>query len=218
MSFEPAGGPLPDLATTRLGGGTSARLAAVAVACALIGVVSFALVNRPPAPVPVAAAPTRAPTGQPTAPAASPTPSPPRSHSGEQPSPRHYRYEVSMTIVGGVVRVPLERTTLAEVHDGFAHFSTIDVGSTLALDISRSWTLGGLHVSETFDAWTIPLKALRNSRGGLVELLVAHVPPASSGPDGPEPLASGYTLTVLGRRQNTDLTLAFELVWPLATR
>ena len=229
MTFQPPDGPLPDLTTTRVATGTSARVVAVAVACVLVGVVGFAVANRPPVPVPVAVAP----TGAPTAPPATPTPSPPRNQIegndgifgwpvvaqlGQQRVPRQYAYEVSMVIVGGVVRVPLERTSLLEVHDGFVHLARADVGSTLALEISRSWTQGRLHIFETFDAWTIGLKPLRKSRGGMVELLVAHVPPALVGPNGPDPVASGYTFTVLGWRDDTELTLDFELVWPIATQ
>jgi hypothetical protein len=137
---------------------------------------------------------------------------------GQQRGPREYRYEVSMVIVGGLVRVPLEPSSLAEVHNGTVFVGTADVGPTLALEISRTWTQGRLLLFEPFDAWTIGLKPLRKSRGGMVQLLVAHVPPAEAGPNGPDPVASGYTLTVLGSRQGTELTLSFELVWPLATQ
>jgi hypothetical protein len=231
MTFAPPDGPLPELSTTRVAGGTSARLVAAAVAGLLIGVVGYAFVNRPPAPTPLPVA--AAPSGAPSASTSTPTPSPPRNQIlgndgifgwpvvaqlGQQRAPREYRYEVSMTIVGGLVRVPLEPSSLLEVHNGTVFVGTADVGSTLTLEISRNWTQGGLLIFEPFDAWTIGLKPLRKSRAGLVDLLVAHVPPASAGPNGPEPVANGYTFTVLGRREPAKLTLYFELVWPLATQ
>ena len=79
MTFGPPEGPLPELSTTRVGGGLSARLFAVAVAGLLITVVGFTVVNRPPAPLapsPTAPAVAVVPTAVPTA---APTPAPPRN-------------------------------------------------------------------------------------------------------------------------------------------
>jgi hypothetical protein len=74
MSFLPPEGPAPELSTTRVSSGRSARVMAVAVAGVLVAIVGFTVVNRPaPAatPVPtslaVAIAPTAAPSPLPTA-------------------------------------------------------------------------------------------------------------------------------------------------------
>ena len=70
MTFEPPQGPLPELSTTRVGGGFSARLIAVAVAGTLIAVVCLSVVSRPsvpPALLPTAPAVVALPTPLPTA-------------------------------------------------------------------------------------------------------------------------------------------------------
>ena len=83
MTLELPDGPPPELSTTRVASGSTARWMAVLVAGLLIGLVGFTVVNRPP-PVPatsptspaVAAAPTAAPIPAATpavAPAATPT-------------------------------------------------------------------------------------------------------------------------------------------------
>jgi hypothetical protein len=86
MSFLPPEGPPPELSTTRVSSGRSARLMAVGVAALLVGVVGFVVVNRPlppPAPSPtapvVAVAPTAAPTPVPPVPTATPYAGPPRN-------------------------------------------------------------------------------------------------------------------------------------------
>lgn len=75
MTFEPPEGPLPELSTTRVGGGFSARLIAVAVCGLLIAVVGFTVVNRPPAPV----APSPTASAVAAVPTAVATPAPPRN-------------------------------------------------------------------------------------------------------------------------------------------
>ncbi len=85
MSFLPPQGPAPELSTTRVSSGRSARLMAVGVAAVLVAVVGFVVVNRPPPPVTpspttpavaVAPAATAAPTPLPTA---TPYAGPPRN-------------------------------------------------------------------------------------------------------------------------------------------
>jgi hypothetical protein len=83
MSFLPPEGPPPELSTTRVSSGRSARLMAVSMAGLLIAVVGFTVANRPPpppSPAPTTAAVAVAPTATPVAlPTATPYAGPPRN-------------------------------------------------------------------------------------------------------------------------------------------
>jgi hypothetical protein len=224
MSFaQPEGPPVPELSTTRIAGGTSARVVALAVAGVLIGVAGFAVINRPPAPAaPVTAGPVAAASTPAQTPA--PTPSPPRHQpeGSDRPgttTPRIYHYAASMVITGGLLRTALE-PQLEDDYTGVVVIESADVGASIELEVGRQWSEGGLQIFESFDSWNIALKRLRRSRGGQVELLTAHVPPAPAHEHGPPaaPIATGYTFTVLGRRDGTQLMLFFDLVWPVASQ
>lgn len=232
MTFEPPAGPRPELSTTRVAGGTSARVVAMAVAGLLIGVVGFTVVNRP-AP-PVASLPTSAPVAIVLTPAPAPTPTPPRnqlegndgifgwpvvaqlSHFGgtQQVPARVYEYAASMPIIGGLLRAPL-LSHIQDDYNGSVDLESTDLGPTVQIDVGRQWSEQGLYIFETFDSWNVALKPLRRSRGGQVTLLVAHVPPRLTRLNGPGPTADGYTFTVLGWRDGSRLTLMMDLVWPV---
>lgn len=233
MTYAPPDGPLPELSTTRVASGTSARLVAVAVAALLIGVVGFAVVNRPAPPAPPS--PTSAPVAVVLTPAPAPTPTPPRNQlegndgifgwpvvaqlsnfgGSDHVTARVYQYAASMPIVGGLLRAPLV-LHLEDVYSGLVVIESADLGPSIQLEVGRQWSEQGLYIFETFDAWNIALKQLRRSRGGQVTLLVAHVPPRLTRLNGPGPMADGYTFTVLGRRDGSRLTLMMQLVWPVA--
>jgi hypothetical protein len=202
----------------------------------LVGVVGYAFVNRPrPAPPVVALAPaTAAPSAPPTP---LPTPTPPRNQlegndgilgwavvaqlplarrGAQGPAEPIYRYAVAMNITGGRLRAILERE-LAEVYGASVVIESAFVGATLGVELGRQRDQDGLSIFEQFGAWDIALKPLRKSRAGQVELLVEHVPPDTT-PGVPGPIASGYTFTVLGRRDGSRLTVSMELVWPAAAQ
>jgi hypothetical protein len=232
--------PLPtdekplELVTTRVSGGRSARAVALVVSAVLVGVVGFAIVNRPPPRVPpVAVGPTAAPVA--VRPTPVPAPSPPRNQlegndgitgwavvaqlpfsRARPPGQRVYSYAVAVPITGGLVRTALE-PDLEDVFSASLDIALADVGAQAEIQIGRQWSQGNLTILETFGAWSISLEPLRRSRDGLVELLVKHVPPDTT-PGVPGPIASGYTFTVLGRRGGTRLTLLLELVWPPAAQ
>ena len=232
MTFEPPAGPQPELSTTRVAGGTSARVVAVAVAGLLIGVVGFAVVNRP-AP-PAAPAPTAPRVAVVHTPAPAPSPTPPRtqlegndgifgwpvvaqlplSRPGPPPTdqPRVYTYAVSMDITGGQLRAVLRRSP-TQAFTGSIVIETADVGETLVAEPGQQWDEGGLTIFQSFGPWQVPLGALRKSHAGPVELLVVHQPP-SADPGVPGPIARGFTFTVIGRRNGPQLTLSMELTWP----
>jgi hypothetical protein len=237
MSFEPSDPVDLVPATTRVGNGRVARLIALAVAGILVGVVAIAFANRPPPPPPPVAVATTTPEPPATAapqPTPVPSPSPMRNQIEGNDGilgwavveqlpfrppwlpalePRSYSYTVSIAIAGGLLRTALE-PNLAEVYSGSVLIDSRDVGKKLVIDLGRQWEEHGLIISEAFGFWEVELKRLRKSRGGLVELLVEHVPPALTLDAGPSPVANGYTLTVLGRREGSRLTLFVELVWP----
>ena len=223
MTFEPSDPIELTPTTTRVGEGRSARFIALAVAGVLVGVVGFAFMNRPPPPPPAVAQATATPEPPPTP---SPTPTPPRNqlegNDGifgwpvvaqlpENQSPV-YRYAVLMEITGGTLRDALD-SDLAEVHSGSVVIESADVGKAVVVEIGRQWEESGLTIFESFGAWDVKLKPLRRSRGGLV-VLVVHFEPPSAATGVPEPIASGYTFTVLGRRDGSRLTLFMELVLP----
>ncbi len=219
MTFEAPDGPPPELSTTRVAGGASARMVAVAVAGLLVGVVGFAVVNRPPAPA--APSPSAAPVA--VVPTPAPSPSPPRNQlplvrpqASGSPT-RTYRYAAVMSITGGLLRAALDRQ-VEDVYGGTVAIESADVGSTIEISVGRQWSEGGLQIFESFDTWNVALKPLRRSRAGLVELLVAHVPPRLTRLNGPQPTATGYTFTVTGRRDGTRMTLLLEFVWPVASQ
>lgn len=238
MTFEPSEPIELTPTTTRVGSGTSARLIALAVAGVLLGVVGFAFVNRPPPPQPAVALATAAPTPEPP-PTPLPTLTPPRNQlegndgifgwpvvaqlpfrgSGSPLLPTEppiYRYAVAMDITGGRLRLILG----PEVPDAYVGSVVIEsafVGSTLGVELGRQRDQEGLSFFEQFGAWDIALKPLRKSRDVQVVLLVEHVPPSTT-PGVPGPVASGYTFTVLGRRDGRQLTLMLELVWPPAAQ
>jgi hypothetical protein len=237
MTYAPPDGPLPELSTTRVANGTSARVIAAAVAGLLIGVVGFAVVNRP-AP-PVASSPTSAPVAVVHTRAPAPTPTPPRtqlegndgilgwpvvaqlplSRPGPPPidgQPRVYSYAVSMDITGGQLRAVLEQGP-THASTGSVVIETGDVGETLVAEPGQQWVEDGLTIFQSFGVWQVPLGALSKSHAGQVELLVVHQPP-SADPGVPGPMASGFTFTVLGRRNGTHLTLTMEFAWPPAAQ
>lgn len=209
--------------TTRVGSGSSARLVALAVAGVLVSVVGFAFVNRPPPLPPAVAQATATPEPPPTP---TPTPTPVRNQiEGNdgiygwpvvaqlpENQPPVYRYAVLMEITGGTLRDTLD-SDLAEVHSGSVVIDSADVGKIVVVEVGRQWQEGGLTIFESFAAWDVKLKKLRKSRGGIVELLVVFEPPGSAN-GVPGPIASGYTFTVLGRRDGSRLTLFMELVLP----
>ncbi|MEP7378056.1 MAG: hypothetical protein ABI725_00685 [Chloroflexota bacterium] len=234
MTFRPPEGPLPEVSTTRVAGGSSARLVAVAVAGLLIAVAGFTVVNRPPAP----AAPS------PTAPAVAavptpvPTPSPPRNQLegddgilgwpvvaqlraygppvGSINQRPDFRYTALIQITGGLIRAAMAQE-VPEDYRSEVVIDTADVGNVLPIEIGRQWTESGLLIYESFAAWQINLKQLLKSRGGQVALLIEHVPPGLT-PGLPGALASGYTFTVIGRKSGTRLNLSLELVWPASAQ
>jgi hypothetical protein len=237
MTYAPPEGPQPELSTTRVASGASARLVAVGVAGLLIGVVGFALANRP-AP-PVASSPTSAPVAVVHTPAPAPTPTPPRTQlegndgifgwpvvaqlplgrPGQPPidgQPRVYTYAVSMDITGGQLRAVLAQQQ-TQVFAGSIVIDTADVGETLVAEPGQQWGEDGLTIFQSFGTWQVPLGALNKSHAGQVELLVVHAPP-SADPGVPGPIASGFTFTVVGRRNGTHLTLSMELAWPPAAQ
>jgi hypothetical protein len=231
MTFEPS--PPIDLTptTTRVGSGTSARLIALAVAAVLVGVVGYALVNRPPSPPPAVAAATATPEPPPTP---LPTPSPPRNQlegndgifswavvaqlpldrpGAQSPTlPPIQRYAVAMEITGGRLRLILEPGP-PEVYAGSLVIESAFVGPDLGIELGLQRDQGGLSIFQQFGAWDVATQHLRKSRGAIVTMLVEHVPPNTT-PGVLGLVATGYTFTVVGRRDGTSLTLRFELVWP----
>jgi hypothetical protein len=229
MTFEPSD-PIDVTPMTRVGSGRSARLLALAVAGILVSVVGYAFINRPPPPPPVVAAATATPEPPPTP---SPTPSPPRNilegndgifgwavvaqlplqRPGAEPqTPPIQRYAVAMDITGGRLRLILEPGP-PEAYRGSVVIESAFVGDELGVELGQQRDQGGLSVFQQFGAWDVAVHLLRESRNELVTLLVAHEPP-STRPGVPGLVASGYTFTVIGRRDGTRLTLGMELIWP----
>jgi hypothetical protein len=229
VTFLPQEGPPPELSTTRVGGGFSARLVTVAVAGVLIAVVGFTVINRPPAP------PAPSPTTPAVAavPTAMPTPTPPRNQLqgndgilgwpviaqlgvfGRPPTITTkfaYRYAVAMPITGGIVRIALDQNASDSYH-GVIYLRPNDVGDAVQLDLIREWQQNGLTISESIRSWQLSIQRLRKLRRGMDDLLVEHVPPNSGGP-----AAAGYTFTVNGLRRPRELLLLVDLVWPQATQ
>lgn len=79
MSFAPPDGPLSELTTTRVGGGRSARLMALAVSACLMGVVAIAVIGQPAPPAPAATPSPPTDRLAVVVPMPAPTPSPPRT-------------------------------------------------------------------------------------------------------------------------------------------
>ncbi|MEP7360555.1 MAG: hypothetical protein ABI744_03140 [Chloroflexota bacterium] len=228
MTFLPPDGPAPELSTTRVASGSSARLMAVGVAALLIAVVGFVVVNRPPAPgAPSPTAPAVA-----VGPTAVPTPAPPRNQlegndgifgwpvvaqlgvygrpvSATTP---HYTYAAILQIARGMIRSPMAQSVPDHYQSAVA-IDTADVDKFLPIEIGRQWTVGGLTIYQSLVAWQVNLKPLLSSRGATVALLVEHVPPDFT-PGQPGPIASGYTFTLIGTRSHSQLNLSLELIWP----
>jgi hypothetical protein len=232
VSYLPPEGQLPELSTTRVASGASARLVALAVAGVLTGVVGIAVINRPPPPA--APGPTAVPAAV-VAAAATPAPNPThnelRGDDGifgwpvvaqvplmRPPGSRlptrspTYSYVVSMAITGGLLRVALE-PRVAQDYSGRATIVSRDVGARLRVELGRTWVQSGLTIFESFDTWEIPLRTLRRSHGGQVTLLIEHVPPNSNRSTA-SAVDAGYTFTVIGRHDGTNLNLLLDLVWP----
>jgi hypothetical protein len=170
----------------------------------LIGVVSFVVANKPPAPVaPVAQA--TATTGVLQTPA--PT-NPPLIDDGSD-----YSFAAMVQITGGALRAPLDRQ-VAESYGGELVIDTRDVGAVVNVQVGRQRLDPPSY--ESFAAWRVDLERLRESAGGQVVLLVAHVPPDLTSA-APASVAGGYTFTVLGRREGTRMTLFMEFVYPASS-
>ena len=236
MSFRRPDGPLPDgpppeLTTTRVSSGVSARLVAVAVAGLLVAVVGFTVVNRPPPPAQqlptspaVAAGPTAAPSA---APSATPFHIQLDGNDGVlgglgirgvhvwRPTPadvRDYGFTAQIAMTGGNLAAALKMDS-AELYRAYVTIPSVGLGRALPIEVGRTWSQGGGVIYEAFGSWSMRLKALRRSRAGLVPLLVRYVPPDAT-PGAP---VSGYTFTVMGARDGANFDLILELVWP-ATR
>ena len=106
--------------------------------------------------------------------------------------------------------VALDRKASDSYH-GVIDLSPIDVGDAIQLDLVREWQQNSLTIHESFRSWQLSIKRLRKSHGGMVNLLVEHVPPDLT-PGGPA--ASGYTFSVHGMRLKGKLLLMVDLVWP----
>lgn len=231
MTFGPPERPLPELSTTRVGGGLSARLIAVAIAGLLIAVVGFTVVNRPPAP----AAPSPTAPVVAAVPTAVPTPAPPRNqlegndgifgwpvvaqlgdYRGAAQVQRVYQYVAVTTVVSGRVPVLLVPDG-PEVYRGSVVIEAAQTGDELSVEVGRQWTELGLQIYEAFDVGGVGLKPLLQSHGRLMTMMVEHVPPDLTF-GLPGPLASGYTFTIIGRKTGTQLGFSFELAWAPAAQ
>jgi hypothetical protein len=196
--------PVAELSTIRVASGSSARLGALTLAVVLVGFVGFVVVNKAPTPVAQVAQAT-ATTGWLQTPA--PT-NPPLIDDGSD-----YSFAAMVQITGGALRAPLDRQ-VAESYGGELVIDTRDVGAVANVQIGRQRLDPPSY--ESFAAWAVDLERLRDSAGGQVVLLVAHVPPDLTSA-APASIAGGYTFTVLGRREGTRMTLFMEFVYPASS-
>jgi hypothetical protein len=187
--------PVAELSTIRVATGSSARLGALTLALVLVGFAGFVVVNKPPTPV--------APVTQTPAPT-----NPPLIDDGSDNS-----FAAMVQIAGGALRAPLERQ-VAESYGGELVIDTRDVGAVVHVQVGRQRLDPPIY--ESFAAWAVDLERLRDSAGGQVVLLVAHVPPDLTSA-APASIAGGYTFTVLGRREGMRMTLFMEFVYPASS-
>lgn len=205
---EPAPGPV----ISGTGGGTGARIAALATGIALTGVVAVAVVGRPPPPAPVPVPPSPVAVRSPTptaaeAPLASPDHPAPAEPSTASPRPR----AVGSYVIAGLIGGTSFRTQLVESAPGSGEFwaryalpDPVLRDGTLAFEITPSPTSARSR-GDTLGVFLLDLESLAaNHRSGLEGYrAVVNGRPALAG--APLPVRNGFELSV-------SVALAFDYV------
>jgi len=200
----------PDLEITRVRSGGSARIGAVVLAAALIGVVWIGVSGRQtPAPVAVlpsapsrpSDSPTRAPRLPPPSPITTPAPTPGVADT----------YGASLAI--GNVRYVTILSELQPGHlSGELHFPSPPRLPEGTLQFSELWKDGHVEAAVAIGEWTVDLTALGAATRTPAEVVAASLPPQVTLLDVPPPVTRGYRINVAGSNDLLFTRLSIDVV------